>query len=149
MNKMIDSRMQRICQVQYEAVRADLHIGEIKRTYEHWPWASSKSRRIETALARLRIGHTRLKKHLHRFNLAEDPNCSTCRTEETPQHMLEACRKFEVERLILHQTLYRLRVRTPNIKTLLGGGKYDKATQEKIKEALEVFLTSSGAIEMI
>ena len=146
---MIDSKLQRICQIQYEAVRDDLHIGGIKRTLEHWPWASSKSRRIETALARLRIGHTRLKKNLHRFNLAEDPNCSTCRTEETPQHILEACRKFEVERLILHQSLYRLRVRTPNYKTLLGGGKYDKTTQEKIKEALEVFLTSSGAIDMI
>lgn len=147
--KMINLKLQRVCQLQYEAVREDLHIGGIKSYFEHWSWASSKNRKIETALARLRIGHTRLKQNMHRFNLEEDPNCSTCRTEETPQHLLEACRRFEVERLILHQSLYRLGVRTPNTKTLLGGGNHDPATQEKIKEAVEVFLTSSGAIDLL
>ena len=59
--KMIDSKLQRICQIQYKAVCEELHIGGIKRSFEHWTWASSKRRKIETELARLRIGHSRLK----------------------------------------------------------------------------------------
>ena len=149
MKRLIFTKLLRSCQLQYETVREDLHIGRIKRSFEHWPWAAAKNRKLETALARLRIGHTRLKQNLFRFNMEEDPNCSTCGVEETPQHILEACRRYERERLILHQSLYRLKVRTKTMKTLLGGGDHDATTQEKIKEAVGVFLTSSGAIEEI
>ena len=148
MKKVMKSNLQRNCQLQYEAHRR-LHIMDIKSRFEHWPWASSQNRKLETALARLRIGHSRLKGSLARFNTALNPNCLVCRVEESPEHILEACRSFECERLILHQTLHRLRVRIPNTKTLLGGGNYDAATQEIIKTAVGVFLTSSGAIDLI
>ncbi|KAF2351861.1 Ribonuclease H domain [Trinorchestia longiramus] len=35
-----------------------LHLVQIRDTYGSWPWASHRNRRVETALARLRVGHT-------------------------------------------------------------------------------------------
>ena len=148
MKKLMRSTLQKNCQLQYETEHR-LHIAGIKSSFVRWPWASSQNRKTETAMARLRIGHTKLNANLHRFHQADNPNCQTCQVEETPKHVLEACRTYEYERLILHQTLYRLGVRRPNMKTLLGGGTYDVATQEKIRTAVEVFLMSSGAIDHI
>ena len=100
-------------------------------------------------MARLRIGHSNLKENRFRFNQTGDPNCVVCGVPETPAHILEACRRFVVERLYLHQSMYRLGVRTPNMKNLLGGGNHDAATQEGIRKAVEVFLISSNALDLI
>ena len=149
-NRMIDDKIKAVCQIQYEAaVGQNLHIGTVKSKLEHWPWISSKNRRTETAMARLRIGHSRLKQSLHRFNLADDPNCEVCGVLETPAHILETCQKFNAERAIMHLELHKVGVLCTNIKTLLGGGKYDVKTQESIRTAVEVFLTSSGALDLI
>ena len=149
-NRMIDDKIKAVCQIQYEAaVGQNLHIGTVKSKLEHWPWISSKNRRTETAMARLRIGHSRLKQSLHRFNLADDPNCEVCGVLETPAHILETCQKFNAERAIMHLELHKVGVLCTNIKTLLGGGKHDVKTQESIRTAVEVFLTSSGALDLI
>ena len=139
-----------ICQLQYEAaVQQGLHIGTVKSRLEHWPWTSSKNRKTETAMARLRIGHSRLKENLYRFHLADSPNCDTCGVPETPVHILEVCQRFTAERAIMQQSLQKIDVLSTNMKTLLGGGRYDAATQEGIRTAVEHFLTSSGAINLI
>ena len=100
-------------------------------------------------MARLRIGHSRLKECLFRFDQADDPDCDTCGTPETPAHTLESCQKFTVERAVMHQSLQRVGVMSTSTRTLLGGAEYDRPTQEKIRATLEVFLTSSGAIDLI
>ena len=147
--KLIDTRLQKSWQRKYEAARQDLHIGIVKATVEHWPWTSSKSRKMETAMARLRIGHTKLKQNLFRFNLADDPNCSVCRTPETPAHLMESCQRFNREREKMHQALRRMGIYSTNLKTLLGGGQYDTKLQEEIKAEVELFLSRSGAINLI
>ena len=74
------------CQLRYDLVKQNTHMGSIKSNIEPWSWTKMKSRRSETAMARLRIGHTRLKAHLFRFGLATNPDCSLCGTpEDTPQ----------------------------------------------------------------
>ena len=151
--RLIDERTQHICQLQYETARQRngriLHIAEIKSKLEHWPWTSSTNRRTETAMARLRIGHSKLRECLHRFDQAPDPDCGVCGVPETPAHILETCQKFTAERAIMCQSLRKAGVHATNIKTLLGGGKCDAKTQEAIRTAVEVFLTSSGAIDLI
>ena len=140
----------RIWQLKYEAARQDgLQIGEIRSRLEHWPWVTSKNRRTETAMARLRIGHTKLKQSLFRFHLADDPNCTVCGVPETPVHILEECRRFSTERAIMHQALHRVGVRTASSKTLLGGGLYDSDTQAMIRTAVEAFLINSDALDLI
>ena len=149
-SRMIEDKIKVICQIQYEAaVEQNLHIGTVKSKLEHWPWTSSKNRRTETAMARLRIGHSRLKQSLFRFNLADDPNCEVCRVPETPAHILEICQNFSAERATMQLDLRKVGVLSSNTKTLLGGGKCDVNTQEVIRTAVEVFLTSSGALDLI
>ena len=62
---------------------------------------------------------------------------------------MEECQRFTIERRVLHQALLKIGVRTTNPKTLLGGGPYEAETQMKIRAAVEVFLISSDAIELI
>ena len=143
------STRQRRCQQKYDATRQGLHIGSIKEKIETWPWANHKNRKVATALTRLRIGHSRLKAHLHKFHLNDDPNCSTCATPEDTVHILEECSKSRAQRVSMHQTLLKLGITAPNTKTLLGGSTYDESTQWKIVQALENFLTSSGSLDLI
>ena len=147
--KLLETKLRSRCQTQYAAVSQDLHIGRIKQAYEQWPWTSFKSRRTETAMARLRIGHTKLKQNLFRFNLADEANCSVCRVPETPEHVMVSCQRFTAHRNIMHQTLRKLGIQMPDLRVLLGGGRYETKIQEEIKTAVERFLTSSGAIDLI
>ena len=72
----------------------ELHIATIKPNIGHWPWSSYKNRAVETAVARLGIGHTELYESLFRFRQTNDPNCRTCHTPETVTHYLLVCRRF-------------------------------------------------------
>ena len=55
--RLVEDKIQKVCQLQYEAAQQqNLHIGTIKRKLEHWPWASCKNRRVETAMTRLKYG---------------------------------------------------------------------------------------------
>ena len=150
LKRMTKDSLQRIWNLQYEAARqGGLHMGIIRYKLEHWPWVSSKNRRCETAMARLRIGHSKLRHNRWRFDLAPNPDCEVCGVHETPAHTLETCQNYNAERAVLHLALRKLGVFSTTIKTLLGGGDYDAKTQEEIRSAVEVFLTSSGAIEMV
>ena len=100
-------------------------------------------------MARLRIGHSRLKAHLFKFGLANDPNCSTCDVPENTQHILEECARSRRERYDMQQKLHTLGVHLPSTKVLLGGGNYDSALQGEIMKVVEHFLKSSGSLERI
>ena len=54
---------------------------------EYWPWSSHKSRIIETALAKLRIGHAGVNSHLIKINKS-DTNMCNCGAIETIDHFL-------------------------------------------------------------
>ena len=137
------------CQQRYDIAKQETHIGNIKDKWEPWPWTSSKSRRMETAMARLRIGHSRLKAHLFRFGLMADPNCTTCGVPENTKHVLVECSRTRRERGTMFLKLARLGIRTPTTKLLLGGGDFDLTTQHEIRKALENFLSSSGTVDLI
>ncbi|CAL4119345.1 unnamed protein product, partial [Meganyctiphanes norvegica] len=52
----------------YNTQKDTLHIGPIKPTIADWPWAQiKKSRKLETILTRLRLGHVGLNQYLERF----------------------------------------------------------------------------------
>ena len=137
------------CQQRYDAAKQETHIGSIRDKFEPWPWTSSKSRRMETAMARLRIGHSRLKAHLFRFGLTTDPNCITCGVPENTKHILVECSRTRRERGALSLKLGRLGIQTPTTRVLLGGGDFDLSTQHEIRKALENFLSSSGTVDLI
>ena len=90
-----------------------------------------------------------LNAHLAKFHLSDDPNCSICATPEDTAHILEECSKFRMHRALMHQSLLKIGINTPNSKDLLGGGAYDESTQWKIVQIVEKFLTSSGSLDLI
>jgi hypothetical protein len=44
-----------------------------------------------TIILRLRTGHNRLNKHIYRFCLSATPQCTSCLSEQTVQHVLQEC----------------------------------------------------------
>ena len=68
-------------------------LHSIKPFVTPWHNPSHRCRRWETALARLRIGHTRL---THGFLMSRDPppQCPSCHTRLTVPHFLVSCPQF-------------------------------------------------------
>ena len=68
-------------------------LRSIKPSVSPWHNPSHRCRRWETALARLRIGHTRL---THGFLMSGDPppQCPSCRSRLTVPHILLSCPRF-------------------------------------------------------
>ena len=69
-------------------------LREVKRDVGIWHSSYNKSRRIETALSRLRIGHTNITHAYLMERLANPPECESCRVPITVKHILVECRKF-------------------------------------------------------
>ena len=140
---LVKKAKQKAWQLFYDTKKADLHIGSIKEAIGYWPWATYRHRVVETAVARLRIGHTELNASMHRFNQADSPLCNRCQVPETIEHYLMTCRKFACERSNLFRSLRQEGLYNINVKTLLGGDQLTPPQQIHIASALERFLRQS------
>ena len=121
-------------------ILADLHIGQIKGTIGPWPWTSTGLRSTDTASARLRVGHAELNAYLNRFGQRDSPMCPGCRVPETIRHYILECRNYEDSRRTLVTNLRREGVVEITLKTILGGGNYNRDTQDRISTALKRYL---------
>ena len=119
-------------------------LSKHKVDWESWPWAENKNRKIEVAMARLRIGHSRLRAHLHRLKMIDEPNCIHCQVPETIKHFLLYCHRPNSARCVLRQNLLVLGITNVTVSILLGGGNFDKGIKEKISNILIKFLLNTG-----
>ena len=134
----------------YNTQKDTLHIGPIKPTIADWPWAQiKKSRKLETILTRLRLGHVGLNQYLERFRQKDDPNCETCLVPEDVQHFMLECRQYIHQRNSLKRDLAPLNITNPNLCIILGGGPFPEDTQKKIIEATCKYITASGRIDQL
>ena len=124
-------------------------LGKHKTEWEHWPWSENNNRKVEVAMARLRLGHSRLRAHLHRINMVDSPDCLHCMVPETIEHVLLQCHRHYSKRCILRQQLIRMGIINIDIITLLGGGNLDNRIKEKIANFLIKFLIHTGKINDI
>jgi ribonuclease HI len=107
------------------------HIRKVRMTLGYWPWTSiPENRRLETIMARLRIGHTGLNAYLHRFGLHWSPLCN-CGLMETVEHYLLECILTDNHRRELRRSLAAIDVQF-NVKNILGGGNFNLRIQKKI-----------------
>ena len=118
----------------------ELHIGTIKNTIGFWPWAIFKHRAMETAVTRLKIGHSELNESLNRFGQADSPLCSICNTPESVEHYLLVCRRYVLQRRKLIRALNQNGIQNINVKTILGGAKLTKEKQMYIANNLEIYI---------
>ena len=78
-------------QGRWEVLGPSTKMGEITRTVvQPWTYAHVKGRRAETALARLRTGHTRLT-HGYLMSGGVQPYCDDCLVPLTVRHLLVEC----------------------------------------------------------
>ena len=73
-------------------------LRETKQVVKSWKSSFNKSRRIETALSRLRIGHTNITHAYLMQSQANPPKYERCREIITVKHLLLECRKYTKER---------------------------------------------------
>ena len=81
-------------------------LREIKKDVKDWTSSHNKSRRIETVLARLRLGHTNITHVYPMEGQTEPPECDRCRVTITVKHLLLECRKYVISTNVT--LLYRI-----------------------------------------
>ncbi|KAF2356705.1 Ribonuclease H domain [Trinorchestia longiramus] len=123
------------------------HLLKIRDNTGHWPWSAHKTRNIETALARLRVGHTGLQSHLYRFSIVEDPYCA-CGVEESIDHIFSSCPYYAAERTTMKNSLTTLNVPFC-LKNLLSGDLFLESTQKQIVKIVANYLTSIRKIKTV
>ena len=73
-------------------------LRQIKQDVGIWRSSENKSRRIETALTRLRIGHTNMTHSYLMQGQANPPECEVCSEIITVKHLLLSCSKYRQAR---------------------------------------------------
>ena len=110
-------------------------LREIKRDVKQWQSSFNNNRRVETALARLRLGHTNITHAYLMRGQIDPPECDTCRCPITVKHLLLDCRKYSAVRSRYYNN--------PSLSDVLGEGesfRLDKLTS---------FLNETGLLKKI
>ena len=127
-------------QLQWNTSLAPLRI--IHPTLGKWETNNQNSKLKETALARLRLGHTR-PTHSYIILKSPQPSCPTCNhTRLTVRHLLLDCPKFNSERQYLITTCNRHNIPL-NLQNLLGDD------YPSITKALFKYLSDTGLISKL
>ena len=119
-------------------------LGQIRQDSWHYWWTHSTSRVLDTAVTRLRNGHSLFNAHMHRLGLADTPHCPWCLTQpDTPQHLLLHCPRHHSYRTALLHSLALIKIHRPTVADLLGGSQ-DPGKAYKTLKYTRVFFQKSG-----
>lgn len=66
------------------------------------PWLERTQGEIDYYLTQFLSGHGGFGKYLHRIGKVDSPLCIVCREEETPEHVLFKCMRFDEERRMMY-----------------------------------------------
>ena len=123
-----------------------LHLRRIREKIKHRIPYIFKKRREEVVLYRLRIGHVGVKKHMHRFQMSESPTCEECDIDETVDHYLLHCGKYELEREAMRRRLREYGIPSLSLKIILGGDpQYASLSRTILKELLK-YIHATGRL---
>uniref|UniRef100_A0A1B6C2K7 Uncharacterized protein n=1 Tax=Clastoptera arizonana TaxID=38151 RepID=A0A1B6C2K7_9HEMI len=107
------------------------------------PWFDKLklNRRTIVIINRIRSGHTSAKKHLFRFNITEDPNCS-CGFEESVEHIIWQCDKFNAQRKLFLKELNKYIGPSPYTTELIINSTNNNVFNSFIKyiDSLDIFV---------
>jgi ribonuclease HI len=110
-----------------------------------------RSRRVEVAIHRLRMGHVGVAQYLHRFSMADSDICSnqTCTVPETVEHFLMHCPAYQAPRVTLVTKLCSLGINNLNVKLLLGGDVNHAKNNKEILQATILYIRDTGRLEVL
>jgi ribonuclease HI len=128
--------------------RVGNHLALIKQTIKEWPWASiPANRKLETAMTRLRIGHSGLNAHMYRMGMTHTPLCD-CGVPETVEHVLKTCPNYDQQRQALTAAVQQIQ-QPMTLQTLLGGSNAAIEEQKQIISAVNIYLHSTGLLDRV
>ena len=111
------------------------------------PWVRRRTRILDVALTRLRLGHTRLNAHLHRLRLAPNPYCQWCLDiPETVEHFMLHCPRFYTPRVLLRTHLHALNIHTFDLPTILAASDVPSPIRSTVILLTCAFLRRSGQL---
>jgi len=114
------------------------------------PWIRAKYRKLDTCLTRITTKHTRLKQHLYRIKMENDPFCRWCRNqEETIEHMILHCPRFNSQRTKLKQALTQINIQEFNTNLLITGANQTSIIKYYILRHTKIFLQRTRLIDII
>ena len=145
-NTVLKERFATFLAERWQRDKDEVFLGRHKLSWQDWPWSFVKDRGLEVAMARLRIGHSRLGAHMFRIGLATSPNCVFCGVPETVEHFLIRCYIFHSLRCGMLATISRLGVQPVTLSVLLGGGVHSLDVKGRIAYLVMGFLRKSGRL---
>ena len=107
---------------------------------------NTRFRREEIAIHRLRMGHSCLGQHMHRFQLRQDGLCDQCQLPETVEHYILHCTKYDQYRKQMTDNLEQIQINQIDLKLLLGGSPHTKTKKKKIIQVLIQYIKNSGKL---
>jgi ribonuclease HI len=127
------------------------HLYELHSTVSRATYKGTSIRRGEIRRNRLRLGHTRLREHLHKIRVIASAECVCGEDFETQDHAILHCSKHDTERLKMFDSIELIyeRFEIPpshrllNTSTILGDNKHIPITARlEIEKASLAFLAS-------
>ena len=107
-------------QQKWDSLGPRCHLGSVKKSVVQQPLYNT-TRKYETLFSQLRLGLTSLNKYLFRIKREESPECDICQQDETVEHYLLKCRRFNAERATMLASLPPSELPV-TLQTLLSGG---------------------------
>lgn len=123
-------------------------LADMQTHIQNNSFLSVTSRKIETSIARLRIGHAGTNAHLFRFNMTDSPICDMCPNRETIQHFLLECPAYNNERDLLRKVYNDLGVEL-SVRNVLCLGDHQVPELKTQLKALVSFLRQSGKVNIL
>ena len=132
-----------------DMTRKGLFLRNIRDKFRQSIPINLRKRKEEVALHRLHIGHAGVNKHLFRFNMREDYVCDTCNVDDTIEHFMLHCSKYERQREHLRVQLNLLGVPCLTLKAILAGDSEHSSVHRSILREVIRYLRSTERIDEI
>ena len=148
---LVEKAAHRQWEQRWQVNRRECELGTRKLRLEDWKWTRLKSRSLDVAITRLRVGVCGLRAYKYEMRIAESPICLNCtmNTEETVTHFLIECPSLEVQRNIFRRSLNKLGIVRLTSDALLGGSNEEEHIKVKITVELGKFLMGSKRLDDI
>ena len=148
---LVEKAAKRQWDLRWQVDRRECELGSRKLLLKDWKWTRLKSRALDVAITRLRVGCCRLRSYMHSMRLADSPNCLKCplNTEETVTHFLIECPSLNAQRNSLKRNLRNYGIVQITSDLLLGASNEDEHIKVKITNELGKFLVNSKRLEDI
>lgn len=98
---IINEQSDRCWTSEFNAAETGLHYRRFTEDKESTKEMNKLDKQYSTTLFRLQTGHCKLNGHLHRIGCHDDGLCETCYSEESVEHFLVQCSRYDDHRTSL------------------------------------------------